>query len=274
MLNTRILFCCTFLASAPSFANTPIESRGLSQTATIITPLATNTGADSVNTNINWQLIQKNQQLEADLRSLRGKIEELENANEQLNHELNNRYTDLDQRLGLLQQKLDEENEVLDEVEDNQQDKTPSLVKPIAPEPIQTAQTEIKVPQDDELDRAAYTIALEAYKQGGAAKALDPMRNFIKNHPQSLYISNAYFWMGEFYMAIKPVNYKRAQANYTAVINHYPESNKAATSLYRLYDLAKNVDKDIGLATEYAKMLKNSYPNAEETKNLNQKKDT
>ena len=48
----------------------------------------------------------KNQQLENDLRSLRGKIEEQENEIERLKSELTNRYADLDQRLELLQQKL------------------------------------------------------------------------------------------------------------------------------------------------------------------------
>lgn len=268
MLNKHILFSCALLATASAFANIPIESRGLSQTTPVTTPLATNTGAESINTNLNWQLIQKNQQLEAELRSLRGKIEELENANEQLNHELNNRYTDLDQRLELLQQKIEQENteDSPEQTEDNQQDKTPSLITPTLPEPLKpiTSATPQQAEYDNELDRAAYTIALEAFKQGGAAKAIDPMRNFIKNHPNSLYVSNAYFWMGEFYLAIEPVNYKRAQANYTEVVNHYPHSNKASTALYRLYSLAKNVDKNSNLANEYASMLKKSYPNSEE----------
>lgn len=264
MLNTRILFCCALLISASSFANIPIESRGLT------TPVATSIGIENLNTNLNWQLIQKNQQLETELRSLRGKIEELENANEKLNHELNNRYTDLDQRLELLQQKLDssETEENTEQVEDNQQDTTPSLITPQAPEPLQAKAVAV-TPNNNELDRAAYTIALEAYKQGGAAKAIAPMRNFIKNHPNSIYISNAYFWMGEFYLAIEPINYKRAQANYTEVVNTYPNSLKASTALYRLYSLAKNVDKNPILANEYARMLKKSYPNSEETSFLN-----
>jgi TolA-binding protein len=270
MLNKHILFSCTLLASTLSFANIPIESRGLSQTSSISTPIAANTGAESVSTNLNWQLIQKNQQLENELRSLRGKIEELENANEKLNHELNNRYTDLDQRLELLQQKLDADNteEPLEQTEDNQQDITPSSITPKAPDPIvPTVSTNTQPPQaqyDNELDRAAYTIALEAYKQGGAAKAIAPMRNFIKNHPNSIYVSNAYFWMGEFYLAIEPINYKRAQANYAEVVNHYPNSAKASSALYRLYSMAKSVDKNPTLANEYALMLKKSYPNSEE----------
>ena len=269
MLNKHLLLSCTLFASAASFANIPIESRGLTQSTSVSTPVAASTGADNVSTNLNWQLIQKNQQLETELRSLRGKIEELENANEKLNHELNNRYTDLDQRLELLQQKLDSDSseDTPEQAEDNQQDTVPSGITVTAADPIQPTSAPSIAPAmqyDNELDRAAYTIALEAYKQGGAAKAIAPMRNFIKNNPNSIYISNAYFWMGEFYLAIEPVNYKRAQANYTEVVNHYPNSAKASSALYRLYSMAKNVDKNPTLADEYASMLKKSYPNSEE----------
>ena len=272
MLYKHFLFTTALLMSGASFANIPIESHGLSQKNTqIMTPLATHTGVDTVATNMNWQLIQKNQQLETELRTLRGKIEELENANDKLNHELNNRYTDLDQRLELLQQKLDaNENQdtpqdaTPDNKEDNQQDTPPSLITPIAPETLNPASVITQNNYDNELDRAAYTIALEAYKQGGAKKAIDPMRNFIKNHPNSIYVSNAYFWMGEFYLALEPVNYKRAQANYAEVVNRFPQSAKAATAIYRLYSMAKNVDQNIQLATQYANMLKNNYPESEE----------
>ena len=272
MLYKHFLFTTALLMSGASLANIPIESHGLSQQNTqIMTPLATNTFVETVSTNMNWQLIQKNQQLETELRTLRGKIEELENANDKLNHELNNRYTDLDQRLELLQQKLDaNENQdtpqdaAPDNTEDNQQDTPPSLITPIAPEPLNPAPVITQNNYDNELDRAAYTIALEAYKQGGAKKAIDPMRNFIKNHPNSIYVSNAYFWMGEFYLALEPVNYKRAQANYAEVVNRFPQSAKAATAIYRLYSMAKNVDQNIQLATQYADMLKNNYPESEE----------
>lgn len=51
--------------------------------------------------------MQKNQQLENDLWILRGKMEEQENEIERLKNELTNRYADLDQRLELLQQKIE-----------------------------------------------------------------------------------------------------------------------------------------------------------------------
>ncbi|WP_288389787.1 YbgF trimerization domain-containing protein, partial [uncultured Acinetobacter sp.] len=104
MLNKHLLFTAVLLSiGAQTYANIPIESRGLSQ----------NTGSSLSGTspaapiNINWELMQKNQQLENEIRSLRGKLEEQDNEIEKLKNDLQNRYTDLDQRLELLNQKLD-----------------------------------------------------------------------------------------------------------------------------------------------------------------------
>lgn len=133
MLKKNTLCTLILLFSSSVYANVPIESRGLSnQNYTFVSPTAipvTNTSAtaDVVPTNLNWQLTQKTQQLENDLRSLRGKIEEQDNEINQLKNELNNRYTDLDQRLELLLQKLEAENsDDANLEEDNQQDSSPS----------------------------------------------------------------------------------------------------------------------------------------------------
>lgn len=131
MLKKHALCALTLLCSSPVFAAIPIESRGLSQSsATSSYPTSTATalsagGEAPVATNLNWQIMQKNQQLESDIRSLRGKLEEQENEIEKLKNELNNRYADLDQRLELLQQKVEPAEDSNTE-EDNQQDMSPS----------------------------------------------------------------------------------------------------------------------------------------------------
>ena len=270
-----LLLCCT----APVFANIPIESRGLSQNSASYAPnntqAAISTGSgETVTTNLNWQLMQKNQQLENDLRTLRGKIEEQDNEIEQLKHELTNRYTDLDQRLELLQQKVDPESAAPEE--DNQQDTSPSstnspapvasntTVKQAASVPAKQAAPTSAQPSSAELDKAAYTVALDAYKQGGAKKAIAPMQNFIKNNPNSIYISNAYFWLAEFNLAVEPTNYAEAKKNYNVVVNQYPNSAKASRSLYQLYNIAKNVDYNTTLANQLKIKLQKNYPKSEE----------
>ena len=282
------IYALTLLSSSSIFANVPIETRGLSQNDSGSNYGSTSTNTPvaeaSVPTNINWQLMQKNQQLENDIRSLRGRIEEQENTIEQLKNDLNNRYTDLDQRLELLQQKVDPDSAT--QTEDNQQDTSPSsnstttsttapAVNNVSnPAPVATNSTKATSidttttantqQQTTDLEKAAYTVALDAYKQGGAKKAIAPMQNFIKNHPNSVYISNAYFWLAEFNLAIEPTNYTEAKRNYNIVVNQYSQSSKASRALYQLYSIAKDVDRNTALATQYKAKLLKQYPKSEE----------
>ena len=277
MLKKHALCALALLCSTSVFANIPIESHNLSQSsagyANSPAIATSNMATANVPTNINWQLMQKNQQLENDIRQLRGKIEEQDNEIAQLKHELQNRYTDLDQRLELLQQKIDPESAPTAE-EDNQKDTAPSAsnnqLNTNTPKSAQNttyvSPTAQGLNTNIELDKAAYTVALDAYKQGGAKKAIAPMQNFIKNHPNSVYISNAYFWLAEFNLAIEPTNYSEAKKNFEIVAMKYPQSAKASSALYRLYSIAQDVDHKTTLATQYKSKILSQYPKSEEAR--------
>lgn len=279
MLNKHTLFTLALLCSAPAFA-IPIESRGLSQqdnsytTATAINISNANVEDTPItNTNINWQLIQKIERLESDLRGLRGKIEEQDNEINQIKNDLQNRYTDLDQRLELLTEKINsdaaadtEEDNQQDTKEDNQQDTSPSTTDTVNQTAVATPPTKTSSSTSNTVspDEAAYTVALEAYQQGGAIKALAPMQSFIKNNPNSPYISNAHYWLAEFYLGIDPANYPEAQKNYETVLRTYPNSAKASRAVYRLYSIAQNVDHNSVQAALYKNILLQKYPKSEE----------
>ena len=271
MLKKHSVLFIALLSSMQLYA-IPIESRGLSQQQ------ANNVVAASPS--LNWDIMQKNQKLEEDIRKLRGQLEEHENAIDQLKKELTNRYTDLDQRLELLSQKIDppEENT---EGENTATDAAQAASEaPVAP-PTSTNASQPNTPpkmvtadntnNQVELEKAAYTVALDAYKQGGAKKAIQPMQNFIKNHPNGIYAGNAYFWLAEFYLALEPVNYKAAKQNYNIVATRYPNSDKASRSVYQLYSIAKDVDKNTALANQYKTKLLTQFPQSKEAK-LFQKK--
>ncbi|MDR0238229.1 YbgF trimerization domain-containing protein [Acinetobacter sp.] len=282
MLKKHALFSIALLSSASLYA-IPIESRGLSNNASSGNDVANSPAP--ITGNMNWDLIQKNQQLENQLRELRGKIEEQDHAIDQLNKELSNRYTDLDQRLELLNQKLEPDN-------NSQEQQAPAETAPTAnpaienPEPTtqtvapnqaatqqpakltaQTATTPANSNNTSDpiaLEKAAYTIALDAYKKGGAKQAIAPMQNFIKNYPNSIYTGNAYFWLAEFQLAIDPPNYNEAKKNYEIVAAKFPNSSKAPRALYQLYSIAKDVNKNTQTANVYKSKLLSTYPKSEE----------
>lgn len=269
MLKKRALFSIALLSSASLYA-IPIESRGLSDSAT------NNSVANSsapIAGNMNWDLIQKNQQLENQIRELRGKIEEQDNAIDQLNKELTNRYTDLDQRLELLNQKLEPENhdQQAAPAENGSADST-ATAQTTAPTNNTATNTQASsntsggnnTSDPAALEKAAYTVALDAYKKGGAKQAIAPMQNFIKNYPNSMYTGNAYFWLAEFNLAIEPANYNEAKKNYEIVAAKFPNSSKAPRALYQLYTIAKDVNKNAQSANVYKNKLLSTYPKSEE----------
>lgn len=271
------------MSTTSLYANIPIESRGLSQSG----GSSTNTSSNnvSVSGNLNWELMQKNQQLENDVRTLRGQLEEQSNDIEQLKKDLSNRYTDLDQRLELLNQKVDPESAPSDNpansdtpapanTEASTVDNKVVTATPSSPSTTPPPQPEASQPPQNqsnsvELEKAAYTVALDAYKQGGAKKAIAPMQNFIKNHPNSVYTGNAYFWLAEFNLATDPVNYNEAKKNYNVVATRYPNSSKAPRALYQLYSIAKDVDKNTASANQYKTKILSQYPKSEEAKFFN-----
>lgn len=270
------LLTLALLSSTTAFAaNVPIESHGLSKSSS--GNVSSTTASSS--SNMSWDLLQQVQRLEAQVRELRGKVDEQDHQIEQLNKELTNRYTDLDQRLELLKQKVDPSDEVTTDgqnpaVNDSTTSPTASTdtnTNPInATPPTQdvstsNAQTSTSNSSNQvEQEKAAYTIALDAYKQGGAKKAIEPMQNFIRNNPNSVYTGNAYFWLAEFNLAIDPPNYTAAKQNYEIVATKFPNSAKASRSLYQLYSISKDVNKNTQTAEVYKKKLLNTYPDSEE----------
>ncbi len=301
----KILFTTLLLTSTVFAADIPIESRSLSDVAPV---------ASTSNGNLNWDLVQKNEQLENQLRALRGRIEELENNVDKLSSDLKNRYTDLDQRLELLKQQVDPTeaepeastpitttapqgvamNLVPVNVENtasNNENSSNNIAVTIPPTavnngttsnnqnnaaaqarltPTETVTHDSNTPTEQE--RAAYTVALEAYKNGGAKQAIIPMQDFIKNYPQSAYIGNAHFWLGEFNLATDPVNYEEAKRNYSIVIREYANSAKASRALFQLYNISLDVEKNKNMADKYKSQLLKYHPNSEEAQYFSKRK--
>ena len=131
MLRKHALLAISLLSSITLYA-VPIESNSLSGST------ASNIGNSNspINGNMNWDLLLKNQNLENQVRELRGKIEEQDYAIEQLTKELTSKYTDLDQRLELLNQRLDPDS-------DTQQEATAESQTEGAQEPASNAQQTI-----------------------------------------------------------------------------------------------------------------------------------
>lgn len=245
----------------------PIQQYSLSGTnSSLPAPNTATSTANNTVANPMWNLYQQIEQLQEQVRQLRGQLEEQDNKINQLNNELQNRYTDLDQRLQLLQQKVDPES--VDSENDNSDEDNRSTAEPPAMSSANNAGTTNN--NDNRAaasaDRQAYNLAYKAYQDGGAVKAIAPMKQFIRDYPNSPYISHAYYWLAEFNLSITPPNFNQAKNNFTVVARDYTTSAKAPAALLRLVEIAYNVDKDTPKARQYYQLLLKRYPDSKEAK--------
>jgi tol-pal system protein YbgF len=157
------------------------------------------------------QLSQRLDAIEAQMRLLRGELEELQNSNDMLRKQQRDLYADLDRRLSALQ----------------------SGAKGAAAGVAgSTDGTAGGAGADSGGDQAAYTRAFDALKSTDYAGAITRFRDFLRAYPQSQLAGNAQYWLGEAYYVTH--DYDNAAAAFRAVGEQYPQSPKVPDALLKL----------------------------------------
>ncbi len=144
--------------------------------------------------------------LEAEVRSLRGSTEELQNSSEGVRKQQRDLYADLDRRLTQLEQSL---------------------------RGLPAAAAGAGAPAGGGgADQDAYARAFETLKGGDYGAAIGQFRDFMQAYPQSGLLDNAQYWMGEAYYVTR--DYEHAAAAFRAVGERWPDSRKAPDALLKL----------------------------------------
>lgn len=213
-----------------------------------------------------WDLYQQLDALRTTVAQLQGQVEEQQQTIDKLSNDLKVRYTDLDQRVDALSQPQAAAatgaaaslpaNDGPDPVA------TPSAVTPAvapaattipvaapvaaavavqpapaaapAPAPAQQNLT----PDEIERQKKAYLAAYQRFKGEGPAAAIKAMQAFVQQNPDSVFAPNAYYWTGEFQLALDTPDYDGATANFGKVLSDFGTSAKAAAADYKLGTIA------------------------------------
>ncbi len=155
------------------------------------------------------QLSQRLDAIEAQMRQLRGELEELQNGNDMLRKQQRDLYADLDRRLTALQAGAKSAG--------GAGDGGGAAAAPAG---------------DSGGDLAAYTHAFDALKTTDYAGAIARFREFLRSYPQSQLAGNAQYWLGEAYYVTH--DYDNAVVAFRAVGEQYPQSPKVADALVKL----------------------------------------
>ncbi|VAW69608.1 TPR repeat containing exported protein; Putative periplasmic protein contains a protein prenylyltransferase domain [hydrothermal vent metagenome] len=80
--------------------------------------------------------------------------------------------------------------------------------------------------------KSAYTAAFNTLKEGKYKQAIQAFKTFLRDYPESIYGTNAQYWLGEAYSVSR--DYKTALAAFKKVLSDYPDSNKVEDSMLKI----------------------------------------
>jgi tol-pal system protein YbgF len=141
--------------------------------------------------------------VQADVRTLRGQVDELQNGSDTLRKQQRDLYADLDRRLA---------------------ERGPAVAAPSGATGATTASASA--------DQAAYIQAFEALKSGNYAASIVGFKQYLATHPKSDLADNAQYWLGEAYYVTR--DYNNAATAFSAVGEQWPNSRKAPDALVKL----------------------------------------
>jgi tol-pal system protein YbgF len=171
------------------------------------------------------------QQLQEEVRSLRGQVESQQYELDNLKEQQKDMYNDLDSRLG-----------------------GSSLKSSSAPESstsTSNAKNRASLTGNEQQD---YSDAFAFVKSQELDKAEAAFTSYMKRHPKSSRFSNALYWIGEVNLAQGKL--PEASAHFSQLISDYPKSTKVADAMYKL----GRVYQRMGDAQDIWQSLINQYP--------------
>jgi tol-pal system protein YbgF len=189
------------------------------------------------------QLSERIDTLEAQMRQMRGEMEELQNTNDTLRKQQRDLYADLDRRLTALQ----------------------AGAKGAAggSGDVGGGGGGGAAGGDTGGDQAAYTRAFDALKSTDYASAITRFRDFLRTYPQSQLAGNAQYWLGEAYYVTH--DYDNAVVAFRAVGEQYPQSPKVPDALVKL-GLTQIDQKKLIEARATLKQVVQRFPNTDAAK--------
>jgi tol-pal system protein YbgF len=190
------------------------------------------------------------QQLQDEVRTLRGMVEEQGYQLESLSNRQRDQYLDLDQRLNALRgggpapvasndfqagPGTSTEPSVSPQppVREDAPEVRPALDTPSSVTAIPTPDTQAReIAASPEAEKAAYDQGFQSLKDLKYADAAEQFTAFVKQYPDSDYADNAQYWLGESYYVTR--NYDIALEAFQALLNNYPSSPKVPDALLKI----------------------------------------
>ena len=238
--------------------------------------LSSNSAA-SVNNDALSLLLEQNQQLRTEVQSLRALVEEQEFEIRKIQRDSLSRYTNVDERLGML------ENEAVTTVTSpgtRVTDRLPPLTPPSSTrQDTSTASSANAVSENSRTATATetnarfsrgtlqpailseqqlYQMAYESAINSNFERAVAEFDQYLSIYPDGRFVSNAHYWKGQAYLYLN--QFGEARDSYEIILAQYEESPKLPDAMYGL-GLAYQGLGNIAQARQLLSEIKRRFPN-------------
>ncbi len=112
-------------------------------------------------------------------------------------------------------------------------------------------------------EREAYTAAIELMRAKEFSSSIDGFEGLIVNFPNGKYTPNAFYWLGELYLALTET--EKARQNFVQVVRLYPDHQKVPGALYKLGVLYHGLGDDKQAKT-YLNKVQAEFPQSSAAK--------
>ncbi len=199
-------------------------------------------------------LVNQNQELQAQVQALLGQIEELKHQLGEMQQRGKDQYIDLDTRLGRLEggggrAPAASSTPAAPEMQDIELGSPARDAGSLTPEdaalaapvdgngtttssaPATSADGTPVAANDPAAEKRAYDEAFMALKDGRYAESARRFQSFISQYPDSDLAGNAYYWLGESYYVTQ--NYRVALDTFDTLLARFPANQKAPDALLK-----------------------------------------
>lgn len=191
-------------------------------------------------------LLSQVENLNQELRKLRGQNEELVHNLQDAEKRQKDFYVDLDARV----RRFETTAESTAAPQAAAQQASPAAADAAAP----------KAEDSQAQEKAAYDEAFGFYKAANYERALVSFRDFLKKYPDSGMAVNAHYLMGNAYFALE--DFKRSIASYEVVVSKFESNAKVPDALLNIAGCQQKLT-DIAAARKTLKQLIAKYPDSQ-----------
>jgi len=202
--------------------------------------------AQNADQSVITNLVIQVQELQDEVRNLRGQLEEQSRELENLKRRQRDQYLDLDQRLSDMRnsqpvmtggQALVNDRSVPGSTNLPPTEDVPEVRAPLSTgstatgigQPSAQSQTSASTAAEE---KAAYDRAFQSLKDLRYADAAEKFRSFLDRFPNNEYSDNAQYWLGESYYVTR--NYDIALTAFQELMDRYPDSPKVPDALLKM----------------------------------------